>query len=160
VCGAPTLLGLDACGDHHLAEQFVRACDPHTELWQTAHQPGLFERMEAHHRAELDDRRRIPVLASQPATPYGVKRWGAAALDGIFAELANRVADGEGRNTVLTSVAFKVGRLVGGEQVAEGVLGELLKIAVDICPDERRKATDTVRRAFRRGLEQPRAPRR
>lgn len=63
---------------------------------------------------------------------------------------------GQGRNHELARVAFVVGGLVAAGRLAHREAMDWLRdLAVALCPDERWKAIETVRRQFRAGAEKP-----
>jgi hypothetical protein len=90
-----------------------------------------------------------PMFPWERATPYG-----EVALKNQLAKMSY-AKEGE-RNNTLTAVGFVIGQLVGGGELKESVLHDLLK-AAENTGLEREEIMHTLRGAYARGLDDPRS---
>ena len=96
------------------------------------------------------------MLDYQRLLPSGGTAYGLAALEGELRRLRG-AREGE-RNNTLNRVAFSLGTLVGGGELAEAtVTTELLDVAVNDLGLLERAALATIASGLRKGKTQPRS---
>lgn len=145
-CDQPAF-GHDAVCDHHRQIEWVEACHWYdqalTDGWTGIHPP----------------------TATHPPKPTPPVTYRPGGRDGdrvaaVLARLRHDLETGDGgRNNQLARASFTVGGLVGAGRLDEEAARAWLTAAAEhLCPDERWKAQDTVRRGLRRGQQHPLHP--
>jgi hypothetical protein len=83
--------------------------------------------------------------------------YGLKALAGVLQDAQAMEQEGAGRNNMLSRTAFRIGQLVAAGDV-DGPYAEdfVERLAEAVCPDERQKATNTVKRGLISGRRYPR----
>ena len=146
----PRMPGSDLCAACTVREDTATAPSPHEGL--DGRGPGFYERESVSSPFASDPPpTRVPVLAHSINPGEASSAYGRAVLAAIGADLACWLADGEGRNSALWKMASRLARLADGGHVDRAEARErAVRIAEELCPDERAKSRDTIRRAFRR----------
>jgi len=140
------------CAEHAASEAASLAKDPHEGLARNG--PGFFERASQGSPFISDPPPvAVPIIARATIPPgEDATRYGRAVLGIVKEDLAGWITAGEGRNCALFKVASRLARLADAGHVDRDVArAHAERISEELCPDERAKATDTVRRAFRVG---------
>ena len=85
--------------------------------------------------------------------PTDMTRLGRHVLDNLAQDLAQRVEAHGSRSNAIYAQTCRIARLVKAGEIDESVARSAMFVAaLDAMPDDRLKAADTVRRAWRAGL--------